>query len=113
MRWGALVAAGLCVAVLLVALPAYAGTPIAGSPADGVTPYAPKTYAACPPKTTTDQIYTRGATSKQTLKGRVLVQYVVGSSRILIKKYSIDQTGDLNLTVSYPPVSEWKSNEIH
>src|SRR5262245_32062480 len=95
------IATVVCLMVLLAVLPAHAsGTPVPGQSVAGVTLYAPKTYSSCPTTTTSDRLYTTGATSAHRLKGQVIVEYVVGFSRILIQKYFINQTGNLNLQVS-------------
>ncbi len=78
----------------------------------------PDTYSACPATTTTDTLTTSGIPSNWTLRGRVTVAYVTDGGRVQIQQYNVDQSGDLNLTISYPPIPQWpvQSNgtaEIH
>jgi uncharacterized repeat protein (TIGR01451 family) len=54
-----------------------------------------------------DVIWTTGVPDDWTLKGWVRVEYVVDTQRILIREYEINQTGDLDLRLTYPPVGEW------
>ncbi|MBI3241091.1 MAG: DUF11 domain-containing protein [Chloroflexi bacterium] len=54
-----------------------------------------------------DVIWTTGIPNNWSLVGWVRVEYVTDTGRILIKQYRVRQTGNLRLTVTYPPVSEW------
>ncbi|MDP9310890.1 MAG: hypothetical protein M3R24_08355 [Chloroflexota bacterium] len=78
----------------------------------GVQLTTPDTYPSC--TATSDRLTTTGVGTRQ-LKGQVIVEYIAGTGRVLAPNgyYPVDQTGDLNLNVSYPPVAEWPSNEIH
>jgi uncharacterized repeat protein (TIGR01451 family) len=57
--------------------------------------------------TASDVIFTTGVPANWSLRGWVRVEYIVDTGRRLIREYQINQTGDLELRVSYPPVSEW------
>jgi hypothetical protein len=80
---------------------------LAGSPTGAVL-VTPDTRGACPTGVTSDRIYTTGVGTRQ-LKGVVLVQYVTDNGLVPVPNgtYAIDQTGDLDLTVFYPPASDW------
>ncbi len=55
-------------------------------------------------------IWTEGIPDDWKLKGWVLVQFILsdGSRKdVPGGYYPVDQTGDLNLTIYYPPVGEW------
>ena len=54
-----------------------------------------------------DVIWTTGIPENWSLRGWVRVEYITDRGRILIKEYRVRQTGNLRLTISYPPVSEW------
>ena len=54
-----------------------------------------------------DVIWTRGIPNNWSLAGWVRVEYITDSGRILIKEYRFRQTGNLRLTITYPPVREW------
>jgi uncharacterized repeat protein (TIGR01451 family) len=54
-----------------------------------------------------DVIWTTGVPATWRLVGWVRVEYLTDSGRRLIREYRIRQTGDLTLTVAYPPVSQW------
>lgn len=81
----------------------------------------PATYAECEDFQPSDRIYTVGIPDSWTLKGWVAVQYVMGPDRLTVPGGDypiINHPGDLDLTVYYPPVSQWpvQSNgtkEIH
>jgi len=81
--------------------------------------HTPDTYQACPTEPTSDTIYTTGVPADWRLVGFVRVDFVLDDGqRQLFHEYEIDQLGDLNLVVEYPPVSQWppQSNgtrEIH
>lgn len=90
---------------------------VAGSPT-GVTLTTPNTYASCVDAWTTDKVRTDGVGLDRRLKGAVIVQYVTDDGRALVHLYPVDQAGDLDLTVQYPPVSQWPvqangTREIH
>jgi hypothetical protein len=72
-----------------------------------ITFSTPATYHACPANETSDTIWTTSVPDDWHLNGYVRVQYVTDGGRVLIHEYSVDQAGDLNLEVFYPPVSEW------
>ena len=79
--------------------------------------FTPKTYPLCPLEKTTEHIYTTNVGSRQ-IKGYANVQYVVGTSRVDIKRYVVDQVGDISLDIEYPPINEWQlhpdgKGEIH
>lgn len=122
------ISGGAAIGLLLAALAAtvsaattqilYDSGPLAGTPT-GVTLTTPDTYSACVDAVTSDTIFTTGVGSRQ-LKGVVVVQYVTDDGREPVPNgiYTVNQTGDLNLTVFYPPVSDWPvmsngTREIH
>lgn len=74
----------------------------------GIILTTPDTYHACPQNGSSDVISTTGVGNRQ-LKGQVIVQYVLDGGRQTVPGgfYPINQIGDLNLVVSYPPVSAW------
>lgn len=91
---------------------------LAGSvTAAGVTLTTPDTYAACPTTTTYDMITSSGVSGTQQLIGWVQVEWVTSTGRIPVPGgyYEVDTAPgqDLSLQISYPPVSEWQSAEIH
>lgn len=79
----------------------------------------PDTYYQCEDTQTSDMLWTTGVPSNWTLDGWVRVEYVLdGGNRQLVEEYIVHQMDDLNLTVYYPPVSQWppQSNgtrEVH
>lgn len=85
----------------------------------GITLITPDTHSNYVDAQTSDKIISTGV-GNRVLRGRVKVEFVVDGGRQLIPNgvYPISQTGDLDLTVYYPPVSTWppQSNgtrEIH
>ncbi len=54
-----------------------------------------------------DVIWTTGIPNNWSLAGWVRVEYITDTGRIFIKEYRVRQTGNLRLTVTYPPVSNW------
>ena len=74
----------------------------------GITITTPDTYASCVDRVTSDIIHITGV-GNRLLKGQVIVQYVIGTTRQVVPGgfYPVNQTGDLHLTVYYPPVSQW------
>ena len=86
-----------------------AGEQVLEEPVNGVeiTFSTPDTYEACPETATSDQISTSGVPSDWRLVGGVIVQAVTDEGFEEINTYLIDQTGDLDLTLQYPPVDNW------
>ncbi len=86
-----------------------AGEQVLEEPVNGVqvTFSTPDTYEACPETATTDQISTSGVPSDWRLVGGVIVQAVTDSGFQEITTYPIDQNGDIDLTIQYPPVDNW------
>jgi hypothetical protein len=86
-----------------------AGEQLLDEPVNGVqvTFSTPDTYAACPTTATSNQISTSGVPSDWRLVGVVIVRAVTDDGFEDITTYSIDQNGDLDLTVQYPPVANW------
>lgn len=113
----------LCAVLLMLTLPAMAGTMTWDDPGGSgisISFSTPDTYASCQDVTTTDTLTTTGVPSDWSVRGSVRVQYVTDSGRQDVPDgtYAVDQTGNLNLVISYPPISEWpvQSNgtaEIH
>lgn len=109
--------AALMAALLLATLP---GLALASTQTIGpITFTTPDTHASCSDQTTFDTITATGVPAGWTLKGQVIVDYVLdGGGRQMVATYPVNQQGNLSLTVSYPPVSQWpvQSNgtrEIH
>lgn len=115
--------ATVIVAIILATIPPQAT--LAGSDtwenpdgSESISFTTPDTYNSCSASSFSDTIFTTGVPNNYTLKGRVTVDYVVDSGRILLHQYDVDQQGDLTLTVSYPPVTTWPAHsngtrEIH
>jgi hypothetical protein len=89
--------------VFLVAQPSW--TSFADTPT--ITLNAPSGYGSC--SAVSDTLTTTGVPGNWTLRGWVEVQYVTLGGIELVPggRYDIDQMGNLNLTISYPPSSEW------
>lgn len=67
----------------------------------------PETYASCVNEETSDTISITNVGSR-VLRGQVVVDFVLdGGVRQTFQTYPVNQAGDLNLEVVYPPVSEW------
>jgi hypothetical protein len=89
-----------------------------GSPT-GVRIVTPDTRSLCSDTPTNDTITITGVGGRQ-IKGVISMQYVTDAGREQVpgQLFSIDQTGDLTLTLTYPPVSYWPvlsggTREIH
>src|SRR5262245_53419869 len=86
----------------------------------GVTLTTPDARPSCVDTVTSDFVTTTGVGTR-TLRGVILVQYVLdGGVRQVVPggQYLIDQIGDINQQVQYPPVSQWPvmsngTREIH
>ncbi|HRA65864.1 MAG TPA: hypothetical protein PL187_07560, partial [Caldilinea sp.] len=74
----------------------------------------PAIYNSC--STRGDRIWTTGMRAGWSLDGYVRVRQPL-SPDVVFTEISVNQTGDLNLLVPYPPVSEWQDNgsnrEVH
>ncbi|MBE2238149.1 MAG: hypothetical protein IAE81_10185 [Caldilineaceae bacterium] len=74
----------------------------------------PDIYNSC--STRGDRIWTTGMRAGWRLNGNVRVRQPL-SPDVVFTEIAVNQTGDLNLLVPYPPVSEWQDNtsnrEIH
>ncbi len=97
-----------CLLLLYAALPgaALAVTNTVG----GVTLTTPDTYGSC--TATGDTLTaTNNAAYDRRLTGQVNVEYVVGSSRLLVQSYPVNTilppAQSFNLAVAYPPSSQW------
>jgi hypothetical protein len=86
-----------------------AGEQVLEEPISGaqITFSAPDTYPACPTTATSDHITTSGVPSDWRLVGNVTVMAQTEDGFENITTYPINQNGDLDLTVEYPPVSNW------
>lgn len=86
----------------------------------------PGHYGSCVDEVTSDTIHITNVHNPNdssipwTLRGQVIVQYVTDTGRIVVPDgfYAVDHVGDLDLTVYYPPGSEWPiqsggGTEIH
>jgi len=71
-----------------------------------ITFSVPETYGDCKPRDLTDTVYTDGVPTSWRLAGRINVGYVVEGVFTILKVIPVDQTGDLALTIEYPPHSE-------
>ncbi len=100
--------------VLAAMLPAVAGaeapTRDTRSWTDGaitITFSTPETYLAC--NSMYDVLWTQGVPENWTLRGAVTVRFITPDGPVTVPggDYPVDQPGDLNLTVYYPPVDEW------
>ena len=101
MRLKLLITTVLLAIILGIAPSAFAGSTIT----QGMTLTTPNTYGSC--TATSDTIRVTGV-GQNYLKGWVSVQYVLpGGLRQETSFYTIDQYGDLNLSVFYPPASQW------
>jgi hypothetical protein len=85
----------------------------------GIILTTPDTREHCINEISHDTITTTGVGDRQ-LIGQVIVEYVTDAGRQPVPGgfYPINQTGDLDLTIAYPPVSQWPSlsggvREIH
>lgn len=54
-----------------------------------------------------DVLWTKGIPNNWRLEGWVKVQYITDNGRVLIRDYQVNRSGNLRLTVTYPPVSDW------
>lgn len=74
----------------------------------GATIVTPETYASCSTTPFSDSISVTGVNGRQ-LRGQVFANFVVGQTLVQIpgQYYSIDQTTDLFLTITYPGVQDW------
>ncbi len=97
---------GTVLAVLILGL-AMSGNVMAGTQTiAGMTFTGPNTYNLCVNSPTSDTITITGVGSN-TLIGAVWASYITDSGPQQFEKYTINQTGDLNLKIAYPPVSQW------
>jgi hypothetical protein len=85
----------------------------------GIILNVPHTYSSYVDAYTTDKITTTGVGAR-VLRGRVILEYILDNGRQPVPNgvYTVDQTGDLDLTITYPPVSLWPpmsngTREIH
>ena len=65
----------------------------------------PETYADCTPSGLTDFISTSGVPANWRLIGQVNVGYISTTGFVVTQVIPIDQLGNLNLTINYPPHS--------
>lgn len=96
----------------------YDSGPKKGQPT-GITVISPDTHSNYVDAQTSDKIVTTGV-GNRVLRGTVKVQFELDNGRQTVPNgvYPISQTGDLDLTVYYPPVSTWPplsngTREIH
>lgn len=103
----------MAISLLVAALPVWAST----KSYDGVTVSTPDTYGSC--SAATDTIAISGLKNGYQLKGQIIVEYVLDNGgRQLVSFIPVDTMADMNITVTYPPASQWptQSNgtkEIH
>ncbi len=71
-----------------------------------ITFSTPETYGDCKPRELTDTLYTDGVPTSWRLTGRVNVGYVSDGAFTILRVVPVDQTGDLALTIEYPPHAE-------
>ena len=103
----------LATAAALIALAAFGTTPAAadheGDPFVGdIVLNIPDTFASCLDEALFIDITTTG-TGTRTLQGQIIVDFVTDAGREQVPGgfYPVDQVGDLNVTITIPPVSEW------
>jgi hypothetical protein len=75
----------------------------------GITITAPDTYSSCIDSQTSNIVTITGVNDRQ-LMGQVIVNFILdngGTQTVPNGVYPINQTGDLNLNVVYPPVTQW------
>ncbi len=77
-----------------------------------------QTYGSC--TSTGDRIFTTGIPADWTLTGNIDLSYIqADGSKVPFKNIPVNQTGNLDLTISYPPAWTWQINvpagirEIH
>ncbi|HCS79365.1 TPA: hypothetical protein DIV55_06555 [Patescibacteria group bacterium] len=76
-----------------------------------ITLNIPEDYGWCSNEIKTDIVTTTGVGDMR-LRGWFEVQFILdNNARQLYKRYDIDQTGDLYLELTYPPLNEWPSLE--
>ena len=85
----------------------YDSGPNTGDPT-GITLVTPDTHSSCTDAPTTDKVTTTGV-GNRLLRGNVILEYVLDNGRLPVPNgvYPISQTGDLDLTITYPPVTLW------
>lgn len=110
--------------ILIVALLAMSVSPVLADHEDDpfvsdIVLTIPETYGSCVDMAIEDTITTSGVGARY-LQGQVFIDFVTDAGRVPVPGgfYPVAQTGDLNLTITIPPVSEWpvQSNgtaEIH
>jgi len=86
----------------------------------GVTVTTPSTYSSCVDSQTSDVVSITGLTgSGYTMRGQLIVDFVLDDgSRQTIQTVPVDTIADVNITVTYPPVSQWPvhsdgTREVH
>jgi hypothetical protein len=67
----------------------------------------PDTREQCIDAPTSDTLFTTGVPDNWRLLGQVIVAFVPDGNHQVHHQYNVDQYGDLNLLVEYPPVSQW------
>lgn len=74
----------------------------------GITLITPDTHSSYVDAPTSEKVTTTGV-GDRLLRGKVIVEYVQDNGRLPVPGgiYTINQTGDLDLTISYPAVSVW------
>jgi hypothetical protein len=127
MRRGRLTLALLVLSTLLLSWMT-AGVSFAGTQTwNGITLTTPNTYSSCSNTPVTDTITLTGVSAYDAtvpfdvrVEGRIAVEYVTNTGRQLVngQEFLINQSGDVAVTVTYPPVSEWPvlangTREIH
>jgi hypothetical protein len=113
----------LAIVAALIALTAFGVTPAAadheGTFVGDIVLNIPDTFGSCLDEPLYINITTTG-TGTRTLQGQIIVDFVTDAGRVQVPGgfYPVDQVGDLDVTITIPPVSEWpvQSNgtaEIH
>jgi hypothetical protein len=85
----------------------YNSGPLSGGPA-GITFETPDTTPFCGAGDAPNLISAVGV-GKRVIRGRVLVQYETDKGLVDVPSgpLKVEQAGDLQLTISYPPIAEW------
>ena len=85
----------------------YDSGPKKGQPT-GITLVTPDTHSSYVDAPISEKITSTGV-GDRLLRGKVIVEYVLDNGRQVVPNgvYTVDQTGDLDLTLTYPAVSLW------
>jgi hypothetical protein len=119
-RWRAAIVAGIVAVGLVAAINSEAPSRDTREWTNGTVTIrfsTPETYESCVEQNS-DTIFTVGVPSNWRLLGSVRVSFITDAGPVLHEEIPVDQLDDLNLLITYPPLSTWplQSNgiaEIH